>query len=116
MLQKVATRPIIRGPANAPLKVLVAHSQGNSATSSLSRALHAAGNLEIAATVTTAPDALEVGQQLVPDVAIIDLELSPSDRPYRSAMRTEDALTILRHEAGKAYDPIMVDAVIKVAA
>jgi hypothetical protein len=83
MLQKVATRPIIQGPANVPLKVLVAHSQGNSATSSLSRALHAAGNLEIA---------------------------------YRSAMRTEDALTILRHEAGKAYDPIMVDAVIKVAA
>jgi response regulator RpfG family c-di-GMP phosphodiesterase len=77
MLQKMETRPITRGFASAPLQVLVAHRQGESATSSLTRALHAAGSLEIAATVTSAPDALEVAQQLAPDIAIIDLELSP---------------------------------------
>ena len=45
---------------------------------SLSSLVGELGNAEVVAEVSTAAEALEVGQNLAPDVAIIDLELSPS--------------------------------------
>jgi len=45
---------------------------------SLSSLVRELGNAEVVAEVNTAAEALEVGQTLAPDVAIIDLELSPN--------------------------------------
>ena len=37
-----------------------------------------------------------------------------SDRPYRKAMETNQALDIMQNEAGKNWDPVVIDALSKV--
>jgi response regulator RpfG family c-di-GMP phosphodiesterase len=117
MLQRVETSPSTRERASAPLTVLVAHAQGDSTVSSLNVALQAAGNLEIAATVTSAADALELGQRLAPDVAIIDLELSPYcslvTALHRLCPKTRIIVMAdrLRAEAGRLVEALAAGAV-----
>jgi response regulator RpfG family c-di-GMP phosphodiesterase len=60
-----------------PLTVMIAE-RHRTIAQSLSSLVSELGNAEVVAEVTTAADALEIGQTLAPDVAIIDLELSPS--------------------------------------
>ena len=43
-------------------------------------------------------------------------EALTADRPYRRAMDSEQALTILRSAAGTAYDPHVVEALADVVA
>jgi ribonuclease P protein subunit RPR2 len=45
---------------------------------SLGAIIERLGNAEVAGSATTAEEALEVGAQLAPDIAIVDLELSPN--------------------------------------
>jgi response regulator RpfG family c-di-GMP phosphodiesterase len=60
-----------------PLTVLIAE-RHRTIAQSLSSLVRELGNAEVVAEVNTAADALEIGQSLAPDVAIIDLELSPN--------------------------------------
>lgn len=60
-----------------PLRVMIAE-RHRTIAQSLSSLVGELGNAEVVAEVGTAAEALEIGQTLAPDVAIIDLELSPS--------------------------------------
>lgn len=61
----------------AALKVMIAE-QHRTVAQSLARIVSALGDAEVAAEVHNADDALSVATKLAPDVAIVDLELSPS--------------------------------------
>ena len=39
-----------------------------------------------------------------------------SDRPYRKGMLTEEALGLIQSEAGRQFDPVMVEALLKIIA
>ena len=44
-------------------------------------------------------------------VAVVDaFHAMTSDRPYRKALSTDTAFRILREQAGKQFDPMVVDA------
>ncbi|MGH2748752.1 MAG: HD domain-containing phosphohydrolase [Actinomycetota bacterium] len=60
-----------------PIRVLIAE-RHRTIAESLGRVVSAVGSAEVAAMVTSATEAIEVGGKIAPDVAIIDLELSPS--------------------------------------
>lgn len=57
-----------------------------------------------------AGDAIPLGARVV---AVADaFDAMTSDRPYRSAMPTEEAIARLRAGAGQQWDPIVVDALV----
>lgn len=60
-----------------PIRVLIAE-RHRTIAESLGRVVTAVGSAEVAATVSSATEAIEVGGKISPDVAIIDLDLSPS--------------------------------------
>jgi HD-GYP domain-containing protein (c-di-GMP phosphodiesterase class II) len=60
-----------------PIRVLIAE-RHRTVAESLGRVVSAVGSAEVAATVTSATEAIEVGVRIAPDVAIIDLDLSPN--------------------------------------
>lgn len=39
-----------------------------------------------------------------------------SDRPYRKGMLIEEVLVLIQSEAGRQFDPVMVEALLKVIA
>jgi response regulator RpfG family c-di-GMP phosphodiesterase len=67
----------VRIDIEQPLTVMIAE-RHRTIAQSLSSLVGELGNAEVVAEVSTAAEALEIGQTLAPDVAILDLELSPS--------------------------------------
>jgi response regulator RpfG family c-di-GMP phosphodiesterase len=67
----------VRIDIEQPLTVMIAE-RHRTIAQSLSSLVGEPGNAEVVAEVSTAAEALEIGQTLAPDVAILDLELSPS--------------------------------------